>query len=48
MKIKRLKKDLKKRQLYKKTELFQKILNFLFLYVSDSILKLIIKKKTIS
>jgi small subunit ribosomal protein S14 len=44
MKIKRFKKDSRKRQSYKKTELFQKILKFLFLYVNDSILKLVVKK----
>ena len=45
MKIKRFKKDLIKRQLFKKTELFQKILKFLFMYVNDNVLKLVIKKK---
>jgi ribosomal protein S14 len=45
MKIKRFKKDLAKRQSYKQTELFQKILKFLFLHVNNNILKLIIKKK---
>lgn len=45
MKTKRFKKDLAKRQFYKKTELFQKILKFLFLHVRDNILKLVIKKK---
>lgn len=44
MKIKRFKKDSKKRQFYKKTELFQKILKFLFLYVNNNILKLIVQK----
>jgi ribosomal protein S14 len=45
MKTKRFKKDLAKRQFYKKTELFQKILKFLFLYLRDNLLKLVIKKK---
>lgn len=44
MKIKRFKKDSKKRQFYRKTELFQKTLKFLFLNVDSNVLKLIVQK----
>lgn len=45
MKSRRLIKDKKKRNLYNKTELFQKVLKILFLYNKDSFnyLKLVIK-----
>ena len=44
MKNKRYIKNNKQRKLYKKTELFQKVLKSLFRYVKDIFLKLIVQK----
>lgn len=44
MKHKRRKKNVKQRKLYKKTELFQKVLKSLFIYVKNVFVKLIIQK----
>jgi len=44
MKFNRYKNDFKKRKLYKKTEIFQKTLKLLFLYSSETYIKLIAKK----
>ena len=45
MKIKRFKKDIKKRKLHKKFELYQKTFCFLLLYVKSILLKSIIQKR---
>ena len=47
MKSKRKVQDLKLRKLYKKIEVFQKVLSFIFLYSFKNILGLIIQKKRI-
>jgi len=44
MKFNRYKNDLKKRKLYKKTEVYQKTLKLLFLYSPEVYIKLITKK----
>lgn len=44
MKNKRYLKNLKQRKLYKKTELFQKALKSLFLYIKNTTIQLIIQK----
>lgn len=45
MKFRRLVRDLENRKLYKKTEIFQKILKFLLLFSSNNCFKLLIKIK---
>ena len=44
MKHKRYLKNIKQRKLYNQSELFQKVLKILFLYIKNSIIKLIIQK----
>jgi ribosomal protein S14 len=44
MKHKKYIKNIKQRQLYKKTELFQKILKVLFIYIKNKNLQLVIQK----
>lgn len=45
MKFNKLKQDSKKRKLYRKFELFQKIFKLLFLYSHDNLFKLVIFKE---
>jgi ribosomal protein S14 len=45
MKHKRYVKNVKQRELYKKTEVVQKVLKSLFLYAENTVVKLVIQKK---